>query len=300
MVLPGVIALNLILVRNIPFLPISSNHPNSPLQLATQTFSIDLSKPWTAANVTLDAIEKPAGCPSLDHQTLLFNSKDGAVYSYGGESSSQSPSLYIAEPLSVWKFVPDGKGKGSWSVHLTASDAPFQQGALRPLGALFASGDKEALLLGGFSNAATSPQTAKIEIGSGVPIPGMMKLDFNDKQLKNISASGYSEYSTAAWGGMRFIPSLGPHGVYVMIGGETPPPGQYQHGASLRRMDNITVYEPVTQRWFYQIATGDELPSPRIYFCIAGIGQKDGGSFEMWVKQLSIRLGLLVAGLSTV
>jgi len=211
-------------------------------QIANDTYAIDLSKSWTTADVTLKSITKPAGCPSFNHQKLLYNSKSNEVYAFGGEVSSRAPSNFVADPVSVWAFKPNANEGGTWSTYFAASEQPFSQGVLRPMGASAASGDKEGLVLGGFSNAATSPQTASLK--DNIPIPGMIKFDFTAKRASNISAAGYSEYATSAWGGMQYVPSLGPSGVYIMLGGDTPPLGPYQGGSTLRRMDNITIYDP--------------------------------------------------------
>ncbi|KAH0543684.1 hypothetical protein FGG08_001999 [Glutinoglossum americanum] len=148
------------------------------------------------------------------------------------------------------------------------------------MGGSFASGKEEALYLGGFSSGGTSSQTTDVGY---VPLPGLITVDFADKKFRNISAAGYSTYSTSAWGGMHYIPMLGPNGVYIMIGGDTPPPWSYTYGDSKRKMDNITVYEPVTRQWFHQTTIGDEIPTPREHFCIVGMGEKASGSFEIFI-----------------
>lgn len=89
---------------------------------------------------------------------------------------------------------------------------------------------------------------------------------------------------------MEYAPTLGPHGLVIIFGGESPDITGYDPGYSRRSMDNITVYDPKTQIWYSQAASGDHIPYSRLKFCTVivedprPIGNETQGTYEMSVS----------------
>lgn len=73
---------------------------------------------------------------------------------------------------------------------------------------------------------------------------------------------------------LESVPTFGPEGLLLAAG-----TGTLNNAPPL--FDNITIYEPNTQTWHNQIATGN-IPLGRDGLCSVGI-QGDNGTYEMYV-----------------
>jgi len=243
-----------------------------------QTLAIDLSFSWTNSTVDFVATNK-SSAPSINFQALWHDPDENVLYSFGGESTWLPPISGNPPPLSVWKFAPDDRGGGRWSENTTSSDPPFSDGLIRPFGGSTTSSNNTAFYLGGYSSKQSSPKRS-----SGldfIPARGIISYSYRNGSWSNDTAAGYSQYATAEWGGVQFVPSLGPEGVLVMFGGDTSTATAYSPGEYLRPMTNITVYEPRSRTWYYQNATGDSLPAARIRMCVVGVQESSNSSYEM-------------------
>ena len=79
-------------------------------------------------------------------------------------------------------------------------------------------------------------------------------------------------------GAMHYVPSFGPQGFFVAMGGDT-----IQNVPGLISFDTVAVFDPAKQEWFNQSTTGSP-PTSRIEFCTAGI-ESTNGTYEMLVER---------------
>ncbi len=172
-------------------------------------------------------------------------------------------------PINLWTFKPDGFGNGIWTnvSNWTSTSTKLN----RPTGSLQAFGGDIAWSLGGCDTTADGPAGMDIPV-----IPGMIRFNMSSRQLENISSTEYTYNGGAVDdGAMHYIPSFGPGGIFVAMGG-----GVAQFDASLD-FSTLAVFDPTTGNWWNQTTTG-AAPIPRIDFCTAGTNSTNN-TYEMCV-----------------
>ncbi|KAI9800238.1 MAG: hypothetical protein M1825_004222 [Sarcosagium campestre] len=264
---------------------VSKTGPNNATEQRplNTTLALDMTQSWSDSLSPLNIIEtqKPPGCPSLNHGNLWWdNTNKSIVMGFSGELSlvseqnGESP-----DPLSIWRFFPDGKGSGTWKQDRKSSD-PLFKNLTRPSSGLSAFSNDSAYYLGGIANYLTTDETARIPESKSQPLPGLVEYDFKSNSWHNNTATKYSPEGVAAFGRMEFVPNFGSKGLFVMLGGATGGLDSYYAGNEMATFDNITVYDPSTQKWYSQKATGD-IPEPRYGHCSAGAMPADKSSYEI-------------------
>src|SRR5579862_2928076 len=148
---------------------------------------------------------------------------------------------------SFWFFQSDGNGGGTWS-QLDESDDPTWVSLTRTAGGLWATSANAGFNLGGYAGSRTSQRT---DIDGFIPIPGLQSYNYTTGAWTNNSALGYSTFGTAQAGGMVHIPTWGPAGILVMVGGQTSPLNTWSDGGIMVPMSNITVFDPQSQTWYH-------------------------------------------------
>ena len=123
--------------------------------------------------------------------------------------------------------------------------------------------------LGGIQNAATNPDIQSQTYDTS----GMVMYNFTSQDWYNISASGYSLNGYAQHGAAHFVPSFGPSGLVLVLGG-------YIGNSTLIGLDTISMFEPISQQWSAQVASG-KAPPPILDPCMVGI-QGDNDTYEVW------------------
>lgn len=219
--------------------------------------SIDLSKDWTNDTVTINSTPKPDGVPNVNYPSLWYHAKSNALLSgFAGFSAWWLPKPLNVSQTSLWKFVPNGAGGGTYSEAIAANDKIWST-IRRPAEPAQAYGSDAAFILGGNDQRQT------------VPIPGIVKLDMNTLQFTNTSApwdkTPYSGSSGLQKGQMVHVPSFGVDGIYIAMGGYTTADAN-----GLQSLKYVQVFDPSTQSWYNQ-STAGPAPSGRIEFCATGI-----------------------------
>lgn len=171
-------------------------------------------------------------------------------------------------PLSLWSFKPDGTGGGTWNKEIGNSDPAFDH-LTRPFNGYKAYGGDSALVLGGISNFQTSPATE--QLADDVKLPGLLELNMTTKTFTNSSAKSFNAGQNGIQGQMHYVPSFGPNGLFVMMGGSSFPGSD----SNLIDLGNIWVYDAVENKWFNQTATGN-VPEKRKDFCTTGLNSTNG------------------------
>ncbi|MCJ1471176.1 hypothetical protein MMC07_009824 [Pseudocyphellaria aurata] len=244
-------------------------------QYSTTILSIDLSQTWSNSTVTIHSTSKPKGVPDLMYPSLWYDEHEDLLYSgFAGRSSTfgDNPSPF---PSSLWSFKPDGAGSGSWD-KVIDSNSPVWDSLTRPCQPMMAFGSGSAYSLGGSENSRTTPATANLN--QSIPVPGLVQFNLTTKKFSNSTAGGYSFNGTAEKGAMHYVPSFGPDGLFVVMGGD-----DFWHpdAENLTDLGTISIYDPSSQRWFNQTTTGN-VPQSRKEFCVAGI-ESNNGTYEIFM-----------------
>lgn len=146
---------------------------------------------------------------------------------------------------------------------------------------MMAFGPGSAYVLGGFESSQTALAAANLD--QNIPVPGLVQFDMSTKKFSNSTAGGYSYNGTAEKGAMHYVPSFGPKGLFVVLGGD-----DFWHpdAEQLTDLETISIYDPSSERWFNQTTTGN-IPQPRKEFCLAGI-PSNNATYEMYDHSLGL------------
>ncbi|KAI4177917.1 MAG: hypothetical protein LQ343_000001 [Gyalolechia ehrenbergii] len=136
------------------------------------------------------------------------------------------------------------------------------------------SGDT-ALVLGGISNSQSDEKTQ--DVSDDIPLPGLLALNMTTKTFTNSTARSFNRGRSAVVGRMQYVPSFGPDGLFMAMGGSMIPVVT----EGLISFGNIWVYQAETNTWFNQTARGN-LPGPRKDFCLAGANSTNG-TYEIFL-----------------
>lgn len=243
-------------------------------QYSSATLSIDLSNDWRNDSVVLHTTNKPAVAPKLSSPVFAYDEKNDIFYSgFSGRVSTFGDSP-APPPLSLWSFKPDGTGSGTWKREISSDDSEFN-GISRSFKAYIAYGGDAALVLGGVANFATDDNYK--DVGNDIALPGLLTLNMTTKAFTNSTAKINRE-SGAVLGRMHYVPSFGPNGLFMAMGGSYIP----EHSTdNLVNFGKIWVYEAETDTWFNQTATGN-IPLPRKEFCLSGANSTNG-TYEIFL-----------------
>ncbi|MCJ1462821.1 hypothetical protein MMC07_001424 [Pseudocyphellaria aurata] len=200
-------------------------------------------------------------------EDILYSGISGWVSIFG---DAPSPS-----PLSLWSFKPDGTGSGSWT-EVIDSGSPVWDSISRPGSPMSAFGSDSAYVLGGFEDWATNSSITNHQ-EPAIGIPGLIQFNMTTKEFSNSTVSGYSLNGTAEKGEMHYVPSFGPEGLFVVMGGDDVwHPGSVR---GLRDLETVSIYDPSSRQWFNQTTTGN-IPQARMEFCLAGL-ESNNGTYEI-------------------
>ena len=243
---------------------------NIRLLIVNSTLAIDLSSSFSTSSknngVQIRNINK-GPCPNFNSIRFWTDVAANTVYAYGGDFSPLHPWVGgTTVPLeSLWSFTPSADG-GTWR-SLDQSNPVFDI-MIRPTSGSVASGDIGGFNLGGWASRWSSQ---KINGSEQIPVPGLQFYNFTSQEWSNNSATAYTPYGTAIWSGTVYIPTWGSAGLLVTFGGQTSTGlSRLVEGTVYLSMSNISLFDPSTQSWYYQIATGD-VPAQRDRFCVVGI-----------------------------
>ncbi|MCJ1271096.1 hypothetical protein MMC22_010995 [Lobaria immixta] len=244
-------------------------------QYSSTILSIDLSQTWSNSTVTIHSTSKPKGAPDLMNPSLWYHEEEDLLYSgFAGRLSSFGDAPSPA-PFSLWSFKPDGTGSGSWTEVIDSGSAVWDS-ITRPSQSMMAFGSGSAYSLGGFESSQTALSTANLD--QNLPVPGLMQFNMKTKKFLNSTAGGYSFNGTAEKGAMHYVPSFGPDGLFIVMGGDDFWHTDPEH---LTDLETISIYDPSSEQWFNQTTTGN-IPQPRKEFCLAGI-ESNNATYEIFM-----------------
>ena len=234
---------------------------------ASTLLSIGLSQNWTNATVVFQSTPKSDGVPNLDGPSLWYHSQEDLLYSGFTGTNTSFGAPRDLPPLSLWTFQPDGAGSGTWN-EIINTTSPVWDSSTRPIYPLQAYDSNSAWVLGGNN----LPNETPTPIGENI-----VQFDMLSQTFQNSSVQCCNATKGIAAGVMQYVPSFGPEGLFVVLGGVN---GDMQGEAhDLLGFATVSVFDPAKQEWWNQTTTGSE-PSPRIQFCTAGINSTNG-TYEM-------------------
>lgn len=216
----------------------------------------------------LQSTAKPSGLPSLDNPSLWYYEADDLLYT-GFTGYPSGIGVLQSDPLSLWSFKPDDTGSGAWNQVIDSNSSVWEP-LTRPGGSLMAYSQNKALVLGGDRAyyEPVSPQTL---------MSGAVLFDMESQSFTNLSAQCCNATGGIERGAMEFVPSFGPEGLFIAMGGLNGL--TYNTTDGLVGLSTVSVFDPATQEWYNQTTTGSP-PSPRVSFCTAGINSTNG-TYEM-------------------
>ncbi|CAO1600725.1 hypothetical protein XANCAGTX0491_004407 [Xanthoria calcicola] len=243
---------------------------NTVYQYSSTTLAIDLSQDWVNATVLLQSTNKPSGFPQLSNPSLWWDEKDNVFYS-GAIGRTSFFDAHKNPPLSLWSFKPDRTGSGAWTEVLPAGDDTWLNVIRTTYGYQASAGDT-ALVLGGAATSKTSPETK--DLSRDILLPGLLEFNMRTRRFANSSTADFNVNGTGVEGRMHFVPSFGPNGLFMILGGHNGSHDQYP-------FNQITLYDSTSHRWYNQSATGN-VPNGRQEFCVAGVNST-GGTYEIFL-----------------
>ena len=216
----------------------------------------------------LQSTAKPSGLPNLDNPSLWYYEADDIFYTGFTGYPSGLGSLQ-SDPLSLWSFKPDGTGGGAWNQTIGPNSSVWEP-LTRTGGSLMAYSQTKALILGGDISyyEPVSPQTL---------LSSAVQFDMESQSFTNLSAPCCNATGGIERGAMQFVPSFGPEGIYIAMGGLNGL--TYNTTNGLIGLSTVSVYDPAKQEWYNQTTTGSP-PSARVSFCTAGINSTND-TYEM-------------------
>lgn len=234
-----------------------------------QTLSFDLSQSWTIGSVEPKVTTKPSDMMLVRRPYMWYDGPVSTVFSGSGWAYQTS------ESYALWSFQPDGQGGASWHISGNSNTQQFTP----TFASAFTSSDISFYSLGGASVSVLNDSGLVNTTVSGLATFGFGAGAWNTQSSAGASQSGNSVFAEAV-----FIPNFGEQGLITFLGGESPPNSTYEYetGAALVDMSNITIYDPKTQAWYHQTATGD-IPPPRAEFCAVGNAPNDNATFEIFI-----------------
>jgi hypothetical protein len=194
---------------------------------------------------------------------LWYDPVSNLIYERGGWAYDGDSYSY---PL--WSFQPDVEGGVVWNV---AQDTSAAEQYTSTVFSAFTASNANFYSLGGVLSS---------DIDNTVE--GFLTYDFGTSGWSNSSSAGAAQSAYSVQAEAVFIPNFGKMGLLAFLGGDSPPNQAYQYekGAALVDMSNITIYDPDSETWYHQTATGS-IPPPRSEFCAVGSAPTDNSTYEM-------------------
>lgn len=235
------------------------------------TLYINIAESWAASTVHIKAVDKPA--PKLSRPAIWRSQDKHMFYTWGGRTAHGKDKDITKSTM--WRFTGDVEGGGSWSSEIPNDTDELEELALPQRGACTTVNNT-----GYYFGGAAIPQSDPGLDVQMQPIPGMISFDMESKKFDNESTPDISPYGTVVGATAELIPGYGIDGLIMVLGGYgyTLAAGSrdVQH---TRRFDNLTLYDPASEEWYWQVSTG-EIPAPRLDHCSVGV-KSTSDTYEM-------------------
>ncbi|KAH7322409.1 hypothetical protein B0I35DRAFT_425772 [Stachybotrys elegans] len=240
------------------------------------TSAIALNVSWDNSSVEIIVTESDARPLVKERPALWTDAERNTIYQWGGEVGFRDDA---EQENHLWEFSPDGNGSGTWSTSSPSNPETFRdilQGDAGPTA--FCGG--YGLYLGGAGNPSTDNRFRDVSYSNGTPIPGLLKYNASSRAWSNESAVAYSfPHGTSFLGQATCVTGFRSNALFVPLGGHDVAPGTANE-RQIRSFNNITMYNPVDGRWYWQQTSGTP-PGGRDLFCMVGVASRN--TFEIFV-----------------
>ncbi|KAL9126010.1 MAG: hypothetical protein Q9217_004874 [Psora testacea] len=247
-------------------------HSSNPSIEVQYTLSIDMSKSWNNKSVLMYLITK-GDTPAFNLPSLWPSNDGQGFYSFGGDVSPCSDRKINIPEVAVYQFLAGINGDGTWITNKSNDNTGFRT-LTRPARMQSGRVQDTALFFGGYENARTSPGSANLgrEL---VYVPGIVSYNGTTGIWNNDTSLIAWDNTNSGWGFSMTVRLFGPRGLLIMTGVE------YDAENGPQKMNNITIYDPISKSWKWQPATGT-IPDGSLDGCSVGI-QGDNGTFEIFI-----------------
>ena len=229
-----------------------------------------MTNSFTNQSVELTGLQSKA--PALITQVLWSDGSGTSFYANsGGINFAGNPDDLPDKPSNeLWKFTPSDN-QGTWDLIGPKSTGNFTN-LVRNYNGIYVSGAGLGFSLGGVENSATNDTIFDDDF---IATPGvvMFNTSAESQERYNVSSTGYSQTGVAINGAGHFVPSFGPNGLLVVLG------GYIDDQETLAGFDFVSMFEPTLQQWATQAASGSK-PTPLHNPCVVG-AQGDNGTYEV-------------------
>ncbi|APA12662.1 hypothetical protein SS1G_03685 [Sclerotinia sclerotiorum 1980 UF-70] len=265
---------------------------NSPLLCS---FSINLSSSWNTsdyaalifAHPNISRVGPEAADMMTRKPTMWYDPVEKSIFRFGGWS-------YYSPPVAVYSSPVSDEGNVNWTVkytggiHQSSSVASFS-GFTSASYALWVATPTSYYSLGGNMVGSTDPGLVGLGNNS-VPMTGMVEYNFEKGLWTNSSSTdyggtvfgGHSGFGSGGEG--LYVPIFGQEGILVFLGGDAPfTQAILSKGSNPVPMNQITIYDIQSRKFYLQSAGGDSIPFPRANFCAVGAGSSDNSTWEIFI-----------------
>lgn len=232
------------------------------------TLSLDLTKSWALKDAVFKSTPKGVS-PSKGNAGAWASPEGTAFYVWGGKSPY---AINLTTPA-LYKFTVDGKGGGSWDIERPQNPSLFA-GLLPTEGMAVTTVNNTMYGIGGVASQWSTPKFGGVD----QVIPGMIMFNMDTRGWTNITGTE-SPVTTLMGGRIEYLPSFGPQGLVMVMGGHAPRADVSPtiENSRLNDFETLTFFDPVTFKKHTQTATGDIPVFPRAGFCTSSFQNKQGG-----------------------
>lgn len=205
--------------------------------------------------------------PALNRVSLWADEENGSLYRFGGQRSHGVP-MKGQENHHLWSYKPGPDADwGASTPENTDVLSKFSYG----VDGLSTFCDGVGLLAGGFGTVASDKRLKGTGDLSQTEIPGMLTYNTSSAAWSNLSATALSP-SGARQGGQAVCATSFQTPLAAFIGGWNAPSIATQRTVDLVEadMNEITLYDVRSNKWFSQKTTGDA-PKASNAFCAVGV-----------------------------
>ncbi|KAH8882211.1 hypothetical protein GQ53DRAFT_847810 [Thozetella sp. PMI_491] len=239
------------------------------------TLSLDLSSSWTNTSVKFTESDG-SGSKFYKNPTLWKDPLSSSFFVVGGESAIYGVTDEATNALELMKYTVDGKGSGSWS-----SSQPSNPDILNQIKGTGAAAAADCAGVGLYTGSYVNDDTQPKSPTGWSTITGMITYNSSSRAWTNESTDPFVH--APLYPEMVCLPSYGTNGLVMFLGGATSIASDRLDAPafSLMSFSNLTFYDPLNKKWYWQAATGD-VPEGRIQFCAVSV-QSSNGTAEIFV-----------------
>lgn len=238
------------------------------------TYAIPLNSSWTTSDVTPMVVGKKNTIMVTRQPDAFYDAARDMVYSLGGSAYQRGGSYLVMNPRADMQAFSTEKddGKAEWALANTQGLQPMSM----PAGNIKATGPDAHWSIGGYTSYITSKGSA-----GRYAMNSMVEYNMTTQQITNTTL----ESNKHLYGRGEWVP-FGKKGSVVMFGGQGPAgtssSSRHVDGTfSELSMQEITIYDIDSKKFYSQKTRGPAIPTGRSSFCTVGAGQAGNGTYEI-------------------